>query len=120
MIDIVSKLSDWINAELNNRGWSQRELGRRSSLSGATISDVIGEKTKPTWELCDKIAKTFNVPSEDLFRLAGLLPALPGTDNATAARITELVKHLPDEEKRLVLEYVEWRCEKSRCQKSGV
>jgi len=48
------KLSDWLVQETDSRGWTMRELARRSSLSIATISDsiptdplIVGTKRDP-------------------------------------------------------------------------
>jgi transcriptional regulator with XRE-family HTH domain len=67
------KLADWITEEIEIRGWSLRELGRRADLSHATISNVVSGQTKPGLDFCTGIAKAFNVPAETVLRRAGLL-----------------------------------------------
>lgn len=71
---------DWINIELESRGWSQRELARRSRLSSTTISKIISGHAKPGWDFCVAIAKPLEVSPEKLFQLAGLLPSKPEED----------------------------------------
>jgi len=34
----------WLNHELDRRGWSYNELGRRAGLSSAGVSDVLSGK----------------------------------------------------------------------------
>ena len=74
MTDELNGLTRWINSELRERGWSFRELGRRSGLSPTTISDILAGKTNPGFDFCRGIATAFGAPPERVLRLAGLLP----------------------------------------------
>lgn len=67
-------LINWIEHEINTRGWSIRELARRSELAPTTISDVLGNRTRAGLQFCNGIARAFRVPPERVFREAGLLP----------------------------------------------
>lgn len=76
------KLNKWIIEQLEEREWSQRELGRQSGLTGATVSNVLAGHTQPTWDFCAAIARAFGQPPEKVFRLAGLLTT-PDESNLT-------------------------------------
>lgn len=67
----------WLTRELNERGWSNSELARRSELVPSTISMVISGRAKPGWEFCLGVARALGFPPEMVLRRAGLLPALP-------------------------------------------
>ena len=73
----MSDFSDWLNSQLDDRGWSFRELSRRSGLSTTQISDIANDKINPGLESCVSIARAFALPPEDILRRAGRLPALP-------------------------------------------
>lgn len=88
----MNKLSDWLNGELQERSWSMRELGRRSGISQAQISDVINGKINPSANFCIKIAKALKLPPEMVLRRAGILPAL-----TTAKEEKEILLHYFDQ-----------------------
>ena len=70
-------LAAWLTGEVERRGWSLRELGRRSGLSGAVISDVARGQQRPGLRFCVQIAGALGLPPEGVLRRAGLLPPLP-------------------------------------------
>jgi transcriptional regulator with XRE-family HTH domain len=67
---------DWLNQELNKRGWTYSELARRAGISHSTVSTVISRASKPGPEFCLGIARALGLPPEDVFRKAELLPPL--------------------------------------------
>jgi transcriptional regulator with XRE-family HTH domain len=64
----------WINAELNQRGWSRSEAARRGGFSPSTLDKVIGGFSGPGPTLCRGLARAFERPADEVFRLAGILP----------------------------------------------
>mgnify|MGYP001824781144 CR=1 FL=1 len=96
----------WINEEMDNRGWSQRELARRADLSHGTISKVIAGQTRVTFEFCHAIAQAFGEPPQKLFRLAGLLPPLPSEQDELIEEVVARFTTLSVERRKQVLEYV--------------
>lgn len=85
-------LSDWLTTELAERGWSMRELARRSGISTAQISDVISGNANPGVKFCQAIAKGLGVPPTEIFRLAGHLPARSNLSLADVPRLQEFVE----------------------------
>jgi len=73
----MDTFSGWLLQELENRGWNQAELHRKSGLSKTIISDVISDKVTPGYEFCIAIGKALHIPPEIVMRLAGLLPQVP-------------------------------------------
>jgi len=70
---VSDKLSTWLVRELDGRGWSHRELGRRANISGAAVSRVISGEQNPGWDFCAAVARALGQPPLFLFSLAGLL-----------------------------------------------
>ena len=77
MVVTRNKLNQWIIDKLNELGWSQRELSRRSGVSPTTISDVINGQKPATFDFCKAVAQPLRADPVDVFRLAGLLPPAP-------------------------------------------
>jgi transcriptional regulator with XRE-family HTH domain len=95
-------ITQWLVEEVNKRGWSFRELGRRAGLSSGAISKVITGVSLPGWEFCRRVARAFNVPPEKVFRLAGLLPPEP-RETTNMREITHLFSQLsPEDQERFI------------------
>lgn len=62
----------WLSDAMEARGWSMRGLARRAGLSHATVSQVLSQQQKPTWNFCAAIAGPLRVPEDTVFMLAGL------------------------------------------------
>jgi transcriptional regulator with XRE-family HTH domain len=105
MYEKLDKFPGWLVSELNERGWSQRELGRRANLSPTAISDTISGKTKPTWNFCASIAEALAMPPIEVFRIARLLPPLP-PQTAAHRQLIEAITRLNENDAQLVLRVV--------------
>lgn len=84
-----TRFSEWLVGQLRERGWSQRELARRSDVSHTTVSDVLGNVRRPTWDFCASIAGPLERQPDEVFVLAGLKPepSQPVSEEAEALRI---------------------------------
>jgi transcriptional regulator with XRE-family HTH domain len=69
------ELAEWLVARLQERGWSNSELGRRAGISGAMVSYVVSGQQNAGVAFCRGVAAALDEPPERVFRLAGLLPA---------------------------------------------
>ncbi len=74
MKNMSNELIVWLNDELQERGWSIREMARRAALSHSTISNILSGGS-PTFDVCAAIARATGVSPVSLFRKAGLLPS---------------------------------------------
>jgi transcriptional regulator with XRE-family HTH domain len=105
---------NWLNQELKERRWQQKDLAEAAGVSDSTITLVLKGDRKPGADLCNGIARAFGIPPEEVFRMAGLLPALPEEDDELARQLVEKFKRLPIEKRREVLSYVIWKIQESR------
>lgn len=97
---------DWINQELNQRGWSIRELARRTNLYPGTISKVLNYKNKPGQDFCLAISKALKLPPEEVFRRAGLLPDLPAPlEELSFEELSDVMKRLSARDQLQVVQY---------------
>ena len=70
-------LNEFLEAELLRRGWRPADLARAASLPDATLSHILNRSRRAGPEVCNALARALGEPPERIFRLAGLLPALP-------------------------------------------
>lgn len=106
----MDKFIRWLNGEMNRRGWSQRELGRRAGMSGANVSLVLSGQQAVTYDFIAAVARALGERPEPLFRLAGLLPAYHGTEDEQAIQeLEEVWRELTPAERRQVYQYAMWR-----------
>lgn len=68
---------NWVKKELKVRGWSQRELAKRSGVSHTLVSDALRGDRPITFDFCKAVAKGFNEPIWNVFRLAGVAENVP-------------------------------------------
>jgi transcriptional regulator with XRE-family HTH domain len=94
---------EWLQAEMNKRGWSQGELARRAGVSRPAISNILSESRQPQAATCEAIARALGLPAEDVFRRAGILPPEPNSDPITELG-THLLRELPAEERERFVE----------------
>jgi transcriptional regulator with XRE-family HTH domain len=69
--------AQWLESQIEERGWNKAELARRAALSDSTVSMVMGGQRNPGFEFCVSVAGALELPPENVLRRAGLLPAIP-------------------------------------------
>lgn len=96
-----------MNEEIKKRDWSYSELARRMGVVPSNVSMVLNGHLKPTWDFCAAVSRAINLPPEEIFRRAGLLPSLPGQKTDTHIQeLLEMAKGLSEDDRRMVLEIV--------------
>lgn len=81
------RFSEWLQAEIDKRGWSQSDCARASDLNRAVINKLLNGKCTPQPATLMALARGFKIPVETAYRAAGLLP--PSIDGSDA--IQELI-----------------------------
>src|SRR5512139_1067770 len=67
--------SEWLQTEMNKRGWSQSDLARAADLNRAVINKLLNGKSHPQPATLEAISRALKLPLETTYRAAGLLPA---------------------------------------------
>ena len=100
--------SNWLMDRLREKDWSQSDLARASGLTRQAISNYLASKiTRPDEDALVKIAHALNIPSETIFRAAGLLqPALDKRD-PRLGKIEYILPGLPERDRDEILAFVE-------------
>ncbi len=75
--------SEWLQSEMDKRGWSQSDCARAADLNRAVINKLLNGKCKPQPTTLAAIARAFKIPVEIAYRAAGLLPLQADSDDTT-------------------------------------
>ena len=75
---------EWLQAEIDKRGWSQSDCARAADLNRAVINKLLNGKCRPQPPTLIAIAKAFKIPVETAYQAAGLLPPNPSLDESAA------------------------------------
>ena len=70
----TTRFTEWLQNEMDKRGWSQSECARASDLNRAVINKLLNGKCNPQPVTLIAIARGFKIPVETAYRAAGLLP----------------------------------------------
>lgn len=101
----MTEFTDWLQNELDKRGWAQIELTRRGGISSGAVSNLMSGDRNPGPEICNAIARALKIPPETVFRAAGLLPERPETDPLTE-EAEYLLSQLPEEKRQQAINFI--------------
>lgn len=103
--------STWLQDQLNERGWDQADLVRRSGVSQSQVSRIMTGMRKPGPEVSRAIARALHITSDEVFRVAGILPPknvnLTTDDQRALDELIDKIIMLSPENQRLVIQLVE-------------
>ena len=103
---MCEKLRRWLIDELDDRGWSHRELARRAGegVSHAQISGFLAGEKGIGLKSINAISRVLQIPPEKLLEMADLLPSTYSKDH-TFDEILQVMKRLTPERRRELLEF---------------
>jgi|GEM_PF-795925 len=107
------KFSEWLTAELINRGWSRSEAARRGKISPSMFDKVINGYSKPGTRFLDGIAQAFGIPPIVVYRKAGLLSEVD-TDKITFDDWQDILAQLSPEEQEEMRQIAIMKIERNR------
>lgn len=100
---------DWLTEKLEERNMKPADLSRASGMDSAVVSNIINNKRQqPAVESCKLIAKALNIPLEEVYRAANILPPAPTIDSLTET-VIHLMLEMPRSDKEDVLAYTRLR-----------
>jgi transcriptional regulator with XRE-family HTH domain len=103
--------SMWLLAEMSKLGISQSELARRAGVTRSAINGVVTGARGPGPDLCNAIARALNIPPEQVFQAAGLLP--PAIEqNSKVDELAHLAQSLGDDDLDDLIELARIRAKK--------
>jgi len=111
----MNDFKTWLSRQLEERGWSIRELARRGEISHAQIAGYLAGDRGIGIATILGIARALNETPEKLLDMAGLLDLIPPSfEDKTLNEIYQIVKRLPVEERQEILDYVAYRRQRRR------
>ncbi len=96
------KFCEWLNSQLDRRGWSQTVLSERSGIAQSTISTWLSNQGKPNVKGYVAIAKALDTPLERVLAVAGEVES-PPPEVAEEAEMVGILRKLDEEERGIVL-----------------
>ena len=107
----MNEFVEWVQSLLDAHGFRQADIARNQNITTAAVSKMMNRQARPGFEMCAAIAATFNLPLEEVYRQAGLLPVKPPT-GILEERAAYIFNQLPEEDQREVLDYLGYRLQK--------
>jgi len=105
----MTHFTDWLQSELNERGWGPADLAKRMGSYPATVSNVLNGLRNPGPDFCRGVARALGYPQEFVFRLAGLITdPTPENYDPEAALAAHLIANLPPEKRAAALDYLRY------------
>jgi transcriptional regulator with XRE-family HTH domain len=104
MFSIVDKtFAEWLLEEMNRLDMTQAQLAKRAGISRTAVSNLLSHTRDPGPTICRAIARALDVPPEEVFRKAGLLPDKP-EDPPGLLELIHAYSQASDEERERILE----------------
>lgn len=96
----------WLLAQMERRGWTQRELARRAGLSHSTINFILNGRYTPKTATLVAIAQALTVPVSEVLQAAGVDWGTQARYDKVTWEIAQRSASLPEELRRYLLEVV--------------
>lgn len=108
MLTTMEKFNEWLQAEMDKRGWNQSELARRAGFFPSSLNRVLGGTRKLGADMAVGIARALHMRPERVMFQAGLIPTLPKTDDLIE-EIDSILEDWTEDERRQWVELTRLR-----------
>lgn len=111
------QFGNWLSSKLVEKRMKPADITRATGLDSGVLSNIInGKRQTPSVETLKLIAKALEIPLEEVYRAADVLPEKTTIDPVTEALLNIMVA-LDGDEKQDVLDYAKLRKQRSRDKK---
>lgn len=111
-LDVV----DYLLKVMEDRELIPADITKRSGLSPSQVSKVLNRESPPGQKALDSFSKALNLPADDLYRRAGILPMKPNADE-TVSEIVHIYHMLTEINQGDLLDYAKNRLAKQEREK---
>jgi len=108
MLNMMTEFAEWLNEELQRRGWRQADLVRATGISRSGISLLISGQIRPAPQTVMQLSRVFKVPPDYIMRKVGYLPPKDEGGDPTLEEVNFKYAMLTDDKKQLVLDYLDF------------
>ena len=92
------RFSDWLTEVLEEKGWSYADLARKAGVTRGAIGNLVRGQRQPGPAILQAIAGALNLPPDNVYRAAGLLPEIT-VDESDLEKFREILSHLTPAER---------------------
>jgi len=96
---------------METRGWTQRELARRSGISKSTINRLVNRQVLPTVQTLRAIAQAINLPVSELIAVAGIEYVTLDELNLDILELASLANALSEADQQYLVEIARYLLE---------
>jgi len=107
----METFAHWLQTKMDERGYSQADLARRSGIKAASISRILNGTRNIGTEASKAIAQALLLDEDVVYRMAGLMGVKPNADE-TVSEITHIYHELDDDNQQDLLDYARLRLSK--------
>lgn len=106
----MSEFAEWLEGEIQKRGWRAADLAREARIGRPTLSHILSGIRNAGPDVALAIARALDLPPEQVFRKAGILPELPGPENdPTFRQLLDIARNMTPDERQELLDYALYR-----------
>ncbi len=99
----MMSFSEWIESELNKRGWSRSEAARRGGISPSMMDKVINGNSTPGLIFYKGLSKAFKISLFEILVKAGEITNSSSTATAYLDKFGEILPRLTPEQRDQLL-----------------
>ncbi len=93
ILSVEITFTEWLQSAIDERGWTWNKLAKKAGLSSGTIYNIRDGTRGVGEDSLQAIAKALNIPSEEVYRAAGILPIV-SVDETDLARFKDILSQL--------------------------
>lgn len=97
--------ADWLREQMKIRDWSQADLARASHISPTQIARILSRERNVGNDAIIAIARALQLPPEQVYRAAGILPPAPEI-NELIEQIIHETQTLPENDQQEILAFI--------------
>lgn len=105
------ELATWLQQRLDGRSWNQSDLARALGVPPGTVQRWT-KGTIPRPEMIERIADVFAFDTKTLLQIAGYIE--DDADDPEERSLVSIYRALPEEERKVLMEFARWRAELER------
>lgn len=106
---------EWVEQELNQRRMTRADLARVGGITRSAVSKFLNRQQKEAGkDMLSAIARAFEMPVEEVYRIAGEFPTRPTEQPPGFLEWMDLFLSANDDQREEMLEYARFQAQRRR------